>query len=124
MCFYDYNHRPRHIYMYFTAVNACKFLEKHNIKFSKPTLFNDPFECHVDFNGSRELLKPSENHRVERLNGYDNLALQEQCNEKLDNVRIACFSESNDSVLMWAYYAEGQRGICIEFDTEKDPLFF
>lgn len=124
MYFYDYNHRPRHLYMYFTAVNACKFLEKHNIKFSKPTLFNDPFECHVDFNRSLVTSGFSKSYENGKLNERDTEGLQDSVNSQLSKRKIACFSEENDSVLMWAYYAEGQRGICIEFDTEKDPLFF
>lgn len=30
--------------------------------------------------------------------------------------KIACFSEKADSTLMWAYYAGGHRGVCVEFD--------
>lgn len=30
--------------------------------------------------------------------------------------RISCFSEIYDSILMWSYYANSHKGICIEFD--------
>ena len=29
--------------------------------------------------------------------------------------RVACFSEVNDSILMWAYYADGHKGVCLEY---------
>lgn len=35
--------------------------------------------------------------------------------------RVACFSEVNDSILMWAYYADGHKGVCLEYTpTELD----
>lgn len=33
--------------------------------------------------------------------------------------KISCFSEVWDSILMWSYYANNHRGICIEFDMSK-----
>jgi hypothetical protein len=35
---------------------------------------------------------------------------------------VACFSEKVDDILMWAHYADGHRGFCIEFDTTYDPF--
>lgn len=35
-------------------------------------------------------------------------------------VRIACFSEHYDSMLMWGHYAQGHTGICVEYEM---PLF-
>ena len=35
---------------------------------------------------------------------------------------VACFSEDVDNILMWAHYADGHRGFCLEFDT-KDETF-
>ncbi len=29
--------------------------------------------------------------------------------------RVACFSEKNDSILMWAYYADKHSGVCLEY---------
>lgn len=30
--------------------------------------------------------------------------------------KISCFSEVNDSILMWSYYADKHKGICVEYD--------
>ena len=35
-----------------------------------------------------------------------------------NNCRIACFSEKNDDILMWAHYADSNKGICIKFEVE------
>jgi hypothetical protein len=32
-------------------------------------------------------------------------------------LRIACFSERNDSILMWSHYADHHKGICVEYET-------
>lgn len=33
--------------------------------------------------------------------------------------KIACFSETNLSLPMWAYYANNHRGICLEYDVHR-----
>lgn len=35
--------------------------------------------------------------------------------------KIACFSERNNSIPMWAYYAHNHEGICLEYDIRKLP---
>lgn len=34
---------------------------------------------------------------------------------------VTCFSERNDSLLMWSHYADQHRGFCIEYDFSDDP---
>lgn len=35
------------------------------------------------------------------------------------NCKISCFSEVWDSILMWSYYANCHKGVCIEFDLSR-----
>lgn len=35
--------------------------------------------------------------------------------------KMSCFSEIHDSMLMWSYYADSHKGICIEYDLSKLP---
>lgn len=35
--------------------------------------------------------------------------------------KMSCFSEIHDSMLMWSYYANSHKGICIEYDLSKLP---
>lgn len=37
-----------------------------------------------------------------------------------DSYKISCFTETNNSLLMWAYYADKYQGVCLEFDTNTD----
>ena len=34
-------------------------------------------------------------------------------------LRVACFSETNDSILMWSHYALNHKGFCIEYDLNE-----
>lgn len=38
-----------------------------------------------------------------------------------DNNKITCFSENNTSLLMWAYYANNHKGVCLKFNLDHDP---
>lgn len=53
-----------------------------------------------------------------------NLILKYSSNIQAYNNRIACFTELNDSVLMWAHYGNNMKGMCLRFDTTKDPNLF
>ncbi len=35
---------------------------------------------------------------------------------------VACFSESQNNILMWSHYANAHSGFCLEFDTSLDPF--
>lgn len=38
-------------------------------------------------------------------------------------VKVSCFSEINNSVLMWSYYANSHNGICVEYDLSKLDMY-
>lgn len=37
-----------------------------------------------------------------------------------DSIYVGCLSEKNDSILMWSYYGDKHRGVCIEFEVPED----
>ena len=41
----------------------------------------------------------------------------EPITRKSINCNVACFSETNDNILMWAHYAKYNKGFCIEYNT-------
>ena len=41
-----------------------------------------------------------------------------------ESKKISCFSEVNDSLLMWAYYAEKYEGVCVQFDVSGNRDLF
>jgi hypothetical protein len=61
--------------------------------------------------GSDYLLSPH-NKKLKAIN--KNLQLQNE-----DYPRVCCFSKVNNNILMWSHYANGHKGICLCFKTEK-----
>ena len=47
---------------------------------------------------------------------------EKQRNIELEKVGLTCLSAKNDDSLMWGHYANGHRGLCLEFDTSKEPF--
>ena len=35
---------------------------------------------------------------------------------------VVCFSASPTQMLLWSHYADGHRGVCLEFDTDERPI--
>jgi hypothetical protein len=40
--------------------------------------------------------------------------------EFMQDTGCTCFSEINDNILMWSHYADGHRGLCLQFNTGID----
>jgi hypothetical protein len=117
--------------------NECtlKMLENSELYFPFPTEFNDPFDTNftVDYSGNEEqwirFLKRIDFPKnvfdialkLIKENNYnfdfEKFAPQLQIKETLrKNWIVCCFSEVNDSILMWSHYANNHEGICIGFE--------
>lgn len=35
-----------------------------------------------------------------------------------NNIKVSCFSKTNQSIPMWAYYANSHQGVCLEYDMQ------
>lgn len=117
--------RPNRLFMYFRVENAKLFLANHNIKFTNLTLANDPFELAIDYRQSMyDTNYKAYDGKDEEPADEDIIKLRSEVIPKLSNHGVACFTETDTNVLMWAYYAGSQKGICFEFDTNEDPIFF
>ena len=133
---------PRYIYKYATIKTTLLILNSSKIKFSKPSKFNDPFDCNitVDTNNSEKEI----NDYIDSLKKTQNLtqkyveALRIQCHNPVELQRIAdksikevkkafgvtCFSKNKDNLIMWAHYSDKHKGVCLKFDILGDPDFF
>lgn len=91
---------PNRIYRYVSfQEHHIRSLICDNLYFSSPLKFNDPYESSILLEGDerfREILK-----------------------DDLRKSAMACFSRSRDNFTLWSYYANGLKGICIEYDTAK-----
>jgi Protein of unknown function (DUF2971) len=107
----------------------------HEIYFSSPASFNDPFDCKVwpSFDGSLE----QRHNYIERVaqlkHGGDAKAAREEIERasadpqffqkayshflehEIPTLGVYCLSEPPDDILMWSHYASSHSGICLAF---------
>lgn len=121
-------------------------LKAQSVYFSSPVAFNDPYD--YDINAG---IKTPNNTEVIEIKNYlcesrDTPASVKRrlLNSTIEEVRrillriadeqarqisidwkkrgVACLSECNDDLLMWAHYGGGYKGFCLEFSTEFEPF--
>lgn len=98
--------------------------------YSAPCNFNDVFDCDISFDSKAMLdslvAVASETHTV-RVGSPVWRNFREQVHKGVGNLKetlanmkntigIACLSEQDDSLLMWAHYANNHRGMCVEYE--------
>ena len=116
-----YRYRPEHQREIETVIT-------NKIWFSKISSLNDPFELNFQVDAMRIINSDIDmSKKMHSLPYLQQQSLLKKVSESVDydefhrNVSskftIACFSEKNDSLLMWGHYSSGHRGICIEYDT-------
>lgn len=120
-------------------------LKYRRIWFSKPAMFNDPFDCSINFCKLDDAqwdnlyynMKQYETDGLDQnfINtylrgdkptnelkaGFSNAVLailKEEREAEIQQLGIACFSEKVDDILMWSHYADGHKGFCLEFNTK------
>jgi Protein of unknown function (DUF2971) len=132
---------PQTIFKYTSFDMAKVIVSTSAIKFSRPTEFNDPFDCDIDlldFNFTSDLNEKVKAEIVQLKEtfkdkpGFAELSSKNSLWErgyretqigKINSCRISCFSLLNDSILMWSHYADKHYGICLEFDNIASPRF-
>ena len=123
----------------YCPVNAYSLsnLENNQLFLNHYSFFNDPFECMCEVLYGFPKLEDRSERLIEVLNAwgfsdpdeplvvelYDEYAESLEIAEPaidyfLENARIGCFSSRGTNLLMWAHYADGLRGYCIEFDRD------
>lgn len=71
---------------------------------------NDPMEAFYDPDGSFDFILNS------IVPGIASSA-HEQLRQTIDKFGLVSFSDAPDNLLLWGYYAQGFRGMCLEFDS-------
>jgi hypothetical protein len=93
-------------------------IEKGELKFTKPSDFNDPFDC-----------CPTQVSEIPA--GAFPHAVGDMMNKSIQSASslmhgIACFTPHPNKMLMWSHYGDQHRSVCVGFDTEilleKPPL--
>ncbi len=107
-------------------------LKNQRIFFAHPKRFNDSFDRGIPL----RLIPPSDSDAItlrKALGVAKNCPIPEikrkihnlatSLFEKVrDTTGIACFTETNDNLLMWSHYAGRATGWCLEFHTRYEPF--
>ena len=126
-------YRPKKLYRYMRFDDYWKKnVFEGQLYLAESSNVNDPFDCLVYID--REIYKKYMFENVCKLFPLmDRQILKETVRETIDDeideqicnikkkIRIACFTESNVSPLMWSHYAESHKGFCVEYDLTKLP---
>jgi hypothetical protein len=117
-------------------------LKNNNLFFNTPNEFNDPFDCQfflkIDsdlnlkqanrFYNSTGISETEKSIKLEIFKSNKNLIKKDIEDNFNYNLRksycIACFSEINNSILMWSHYADKHKGICLKFDWKIHEAYF
>lgn len=132
---------------YYTSPNSISYIHVRKMQFYylkkvkyisiSPLNFNDPFDCHpllikISDQFIYNTLNQSEFKKVLNRKGFTTspfyldfvkkfgkTQVQVVNTEILPKVKISCFSERKNNLLMWSHYAKDHTGVCFEFDTKK-----
>ena len=124
-------------------------ITNNRVFFAGRQMFNDPFDCHIPISwkvtreeligklksvyreeGSPVPAGSVEQYVAERIadGTIDELISTDIGHKGVDAVLnkfgVFCLSEKPNDILMWAHYADCHRGICIEFEVNKDSFFW
>lgn len=105
-------------------------VKNNKMWYSAPCNFNDVFDCDISidkekiFNEALKLLPDNRSIRPGSKKWKDSKVtinkilevLQVEFDSLKDTVGVSCLSELDDSLLMWAHYANNHRGFCVEYD--------
>lgn len=136
------NDFPRYIYKYrLINPNFWDALVNDYLWFSSFDDFNDPFDGRLKY--PKQYSKNEINYFLQTIcsihnekkikekteylyNNQDELSeiISSAIADQKKETKVCCFSQINDSILMWSHYADGHKGVCLEFDVIKDPATF
>ncbi|MGC9976036.1 MAG: DUF2971 domain-containing protein [Syntrophales bacterium] len=130
-----------HLYKYraFNPRNL-SMLETGKVWFAKPESFNDPFDCKIPFDPS--LTTEDLKEYCQRTGESELMLLMltnkkgevtpefierwgeelKKVDEQLRNCGVFSLSALNNNILLWAHYADGHKGFCIEYVRSPENL--
>lgn len=127
------DYRPLKLYKY---MRFNEFWERNifegQVYLSNASGLNDPFDCLVYVN-HKMYAEYMFQKSCKVFQGIDRKTLRETVKASISNelnkqiydmknkIRVTCFTENHALPLMWAHYAEGHKGFCIEYDLSKIP---
>ena len=122
---------PASLYKYYsdTSLNLDS-IKNNRMWYSSPIHFNDVFDCEITtdekklFESTLQMCPSVQNVRIgspiwKNLKAEAKKSakeMQDLFTRMRFGIGVSCLSESDDSLLMWAHYANNHRGMCVEYD--------
>ena len=129
--YYYMCYAPTYLYKYYRD-NSLNWDAVRNNKmwYSAPNNFNDVFDCDIFvdekslFNSILQMVPDKRGVRpgspmwrqLKQTLNQEIVSLKSTFHEMKSTTGISCLSETCDSLLMWAHYANNHRGICVEYE--------
>ena len=132
--YYYLCYAPASIYKYYSNTERkLNTVKENKMWYSAPSMFNDPFDC--EFMISEDKILNNMLQTIPDIKGTKAgspvwKALKSELNRQIPKLKMAleharhttgisCFSEKDDSLLMWAHYANNHKGMCVEYELMK-----
>ncbi len=122
---------PASLYKYYgDSLKRLDTVKDNKMWYSAPCNFNDVFDCEITVDEKaimNDALKMIPGNIPVRPGSRAWKSVHETMKRELRSFRstfeklrytmgVACLSESDTSLLMWAHYADNHRGMCVEYD--------
>lgn len=100
-------------------VGALKFADNKKLMVSKPSRFNDPYDCLADLVEFKTFPEEYENHPNFNRESLRKHMKQEYFPKVINGTGVSCFSETGTNMLMWSHYSNSHKGICVAYDLKE-----
>ena len=124
---------PASLFKYYKdSERTLNSIKENRMWYSAPCNFNDVFDCDITFDREsmlNSLVETAFAHPI-RADSTVGKAVRESLDSDIDalqetfscmksTIGIACMSERDNSLLMWAHYGNNHHGICVEYDLMR-----
>lgn len=129
--FYYLCYAPASLYKYYSDhPRNLEAVKNNKMWYSAPSAFNDVFDCTLTieekdiFDSALRIVPDNRGIRpgspmwkqVKGTVGQRIRTFQSSFDDLRSKMGISCLSETDDSLLMWAHYANNHSGICVEYE--------
>lgn len=129
--YYYMCYAPAFLYKYYSdGLEKFEAVKENKMWYSAPCNFNDVFDCDISidekeiFNSSLNIIPDKRGIRpgspmwrqLKQTINKETRSLKANFEELKMTTGISCLSEADDSLLMWAHYANNHSGMCVEYE--------
>jgi len=107
---------PEKLYRYRSPRHMVDEIANHYVHYSPVTSMNDPYDCLFSSRRTYKKIGMLDDDSDEFFDDEFEKMASDSIREGID---VCCFGTDCTSFSMWDQYADGHKGVCIEYDTRK-----